>query len=113
MTGANNKACLNCPMAAPALKAAKAVLERSNEITSYPWWFICNTPRSSVRPDIIPLRIIGPFFSREEAEREIQARNYNYHRKAFVFCGSGHVADTYKTAVDAAARLIGESRDHE
>jgi hypothetical protein len=98
-------------MAAPALKAAKAVIERTNEITSYPWWFICDVPGSPVRPDIIPLRIIGPFFSREEAESELQARGYNYHLKAFVFCGSGHVAETYKTAVDSATRLLGESRD--
>jgi hypothetical protein len=98
-------------MAAPALKAAKAVLERTNEITSYPWWFICNTSGSPVRPDFIPLLIIGPFFSRKEADREIQAHSYRYHRKAFVFCGSGFDTETYKTAVDSAGRLLGESRD--
>jgi hypothetical protein len=103
MTGANNKACLNCLMAAPALKVAKAVLERTNEITSYPWWFICDTPRGEYAT---AREIIGPFASIDEARKELFERAYYYHRNAFIFCASGRRAETYRTALDAAARLL-------
>jgi hypothetical protein len=97
-------------MAIPALKTARAVLERKNEITAYPWWFICDAPKGFVKPKDIPRHIIGPFFSRGDAENEMH-RHYYYNKNAFVFCGSGNDANAYKLAVDSAVRLLEEFYD--
>lgn len=73
------------------------------EGTSYPWWFICD-PRQNMRLDlaVAAINIVGPFFSRAEAENELAATSYNYSHRAQVWCGSGYRSRSYKEAINAA-----------
>ena len=100
--------CLNCPMAKPAVDAARALENRTNEITNYPWWFIIfgTTPR---KINEIPFRMVGPFFNRADAEAYRKAKIYDFGEKSFVHCASGYESDVYIAAVDAARKLLSEN----
>jgi hypothetical protein len=50
--------------------------------------------------------ITGPFFSRAEAEEELQARRYAYGERACVYCLSGYHARQYRTAYRAAEKAL-------
>lgn len=81
----------------------RIVLEISelNEGTESPWWFIVR-PQSRgflTDPEAIAHCITGPFFSREEAEHELNSRRYDYGHKAIVWCGSGYRSSQYKNAL--------------
>lgn len=51
----------------------------------------------------IPNCITGPFFSREDAENYLKARQYGYSKEAYVYCHSGYWSHKYK----ALCREIG------
>ena len=73
-----------------------------NEATAYPWWAIVR--KGSFGRYIM---LVGPFFSREEAEAQRKRRIYDYGEKSFVFCYSGHESSQYvelrkRAAIDAA-----------
>jgi hypothetical protein len=106
----NNAECLNCPIAKPVISAARALKTGRNECTSYPWWFIVGKGRPRSGKDI-PFYITGPFFSRDEAEKERKSRIYNYSEKSFVWCASGHATDIYATAIDEAVKRIREEHE--
>jgi predicted LPLAT superfamily acyltransferase len=65
-------------------------VSNKNEGTSAPYWLILD-PKQNMDCDIhsMAFHITGPFFSREEAENELQATKYNYSHRAKVYCMSG------------------------
>lgn len=77
-----------------------------NESTSFPWWFIVR-PGSGFNsnPENVAHCITGPFFSRAEAERQLNCRRYDYGPKAIVWCGSGYRSGQYRDALEAAILL--------
>ena len=88
----------------------KITLEVSeeNEGTRAPWWMIvkpqqnfhtCNRGIAN-----IAMGITGPFFSREEAEKELEGRRYYYGKNAKVWCASGHASRQYCKAWEKAER---------
>lgn len=54
-----------------------------NEATAYPFWFI---GEGKGRPKMVR----GFWFSRDAAQKHLEARAYNYPKKAYVYCDSGH-----------------------
>lgn len=44
--------------------------------------------------------IVGPFFNREEATRELEGRRYEYGKNAIVWCASGYHSGSYRNAID-------------
>jgi hypothetical protein len=87
------------------MSAARALVTRKNEGTNYPWWFIVAGNRKTIDS---PMRIEGPFFSREAAEEQRKARIYAYGEKSYVWCAGGSESDEYTAAVDAAVKAIRE-----
>ena len=78
----------------------------NNEGTESPWWAIID-PRQNFLTDSdgiynIANMITGPFFSRESAEKHIEARHYAFSCHARVFCFSGYWSDEYKKAIREA-----------
>ena len=74
-----------------------------NEGTSFPWWTII-IPRQNMSkmPDAchnIAGMIVGPFFSRIEAETHLDSRRYEYGENARVYCHSGYMSNAYKAAI--------------
>lgn len=58
-------------------------VSEANEGTDSPWWMIVS-PRQILRPSVesIVSCITGPFFSREEAEAQLNVRRYDYGKDA-------------------------------
>jgi hypothetical protein len=83
-----------------------------NEGTSAPWWIIVD-PRQSFEIGIqgvlnISQMVTGPFFSREEAENELQERRYDYGKSAAVHCRSGYHSRQYYDKIQAARKHVEE-----
>lgn len=84
---------------APILEVATSVINGNNEATAYPWWAII-TRRND------PTGIVGPFFSRQDAEDCRQARVHEYGERSCVFCFSGYRSYKYRNAVDEAICVL-------
>lgn len=84
----------------------RIVLEVSedNECTSYPWWVIIDPPMKRGEEESeqdyheIAMSVVGPFFSREEAEETLARTRYNYSKRAVVYCKSGCYTTQYQAA---------------
>ena len=74
-------------------------VSEANEGTDSPWWVILD-PHQNTRLSTACLsrQVTGPFFSREEAERELNGRRYNYGKNAVVYCMSGYNSGQYALA---------------
>jgi hypothetical protein len=83
-------------------------LSEKNESTAYPWWVIID-PHQMMSPSVdeVASMIVGPFFSREEAMRELVLAPYRYSDRARVYCHSAHRTEEYREAIDVA---VGRSR---
>ncbi len=83
----------------------KVEIEISEECegTSSPWWSIINPSQNFKTNEegiyAIASMITGPFFSREEATRELKNRRYDYSEHAVVFCHSGYHSGQYSQKV--------------
>ena len=62
---------------------------RNAESTDYPVWIVGNLSRG------VLTYIAGPWFSRKAAEEWLEDARHN-HRKAVVYCASGHESDDYR-----------------
>ena len=77
------------------------------EGTDSPWWMIVD-PKQNFKTNhdgaanIAMGMITGPFFSREEATRELESRRYAYGKGAVVWCASGYRATQYHNAIRPA-----------
>ncbi len=81
----------------------KLEISDKNEGTRSPWWVIID-PRQNFHVDKAGLHCIanmieGPYFSREEAQNEIDARRHAYTKNARVFCMSGYHTEQYSSKV--------------
>mgnify|MGYP001243309797 CR=1 FL=1 len=67
------------------------------EGTHAPYWLILD-PVQNMSLDIRTLasQITGPFFSREEAETVLKAREHHYSNRATVYCHSGCYTQQYE-----------------
>lgn len=82
-------------------------VSEKTEGTSYPWWAIISMlrvekDRKLVSTGDIIRSITGPFFSREEAEQELESRRYLYGVSAVVWCMSGYLSGQYAEAIRRA-----------
>lgn len=83
-------------------------VSEKNEGTQAPWWMIID-PRQNLHTGReacfnIAGMITGPFFSREHAERVLQAQRYNFGKGAVVYCHSGHANRDYYEQISKAER---------
>jgi len=71
--------------------------EADNEGTAAPYWLIID-PRQMMAPDChtVASMIDGPFFSRDDAQQQLENRRYDYGPKAVVYCASGYWSKKYK-----------------
>lgn len=75
-------------------------VSEENEGTSFPWWFIVRPGQGfNSNPENVAHCITGPFFSRAEAEEQLNRRRYEYGKKAIVWCGSGYHTGRYRRAI--------------
>jgi hypothetical protein len=83
----------------------KLDISEKNEGTSYPWWVIL-TPVWATRKRLSTADVFnavyGPFFSREEAESELNSRRHFYGKYACVWCMSGCYSKKYINAIKNA-----------
>lgn len=81
----------------------KLEVSDENEGTDSPYWLILD-PRQMLKLNVYALAsmITGPFFSRAEAQRHLDARRYNFSKHAVVYCHSGYWSHQYKTAIRLA-----------
>ena len=84
-------------------------VSEDNEGTDSPWWAIVD-PRQIMKVDNqsvyhVAGMITGPFFSRESAQRHLDAARHHFGKNPHVFCFSGYNSSEYKTAYKAAERL--------
>ncbi|HEG43770.1 MAG TPA: hypothetical protein ENH94_06970 [Phycisphaerales bacterium] len=81
-------------------------ISEKNEGTNSPWWMIVNPWRSlgfnETAIQNIASMITGPFFSRAEAQQELDKRRSEYGKHAVVFCSSGYNASQYREAIRKA-----------
>lgn len=77
-----------------------------NESTSAPYWLIID-PRQMMSPDCYAVAgmITGPFFCREDAQKQLDSRRYNYSKRAVVFCHSGYWSVKYKELCGTIGQL--------
>ncbi len=89
----------------------KVQLEVSDkcEGTAFPYWMIIDPSQNFLTGEdgvhAIASMVTGPFFSREEAERELEGRRYHYGASACVYCHSGCYSSRYANAVTVAREL--------
>lgn len=89
-----------------AVEMARIVMASpDNEATAYPWWAIVQRAGFGRFATLA-----GPFFSRDSAERQRQARIYEYGQKSLVYCFSGHESRDYRE-LRKAARAALEATD--
>jgi hypothetical protein len=71
-------------------------VSEKNECTAAPYWLILD-PKQNMDCDVhwLASQIAGTFFSREEAQVELDNTRYNYSKRAVVFCMSGHYSKQY------------------
>lgn len=77
----------------------KIVLNVSEECegTAYPWW--CILEREQCKRGVsLEHCIVGPFFSRKEAEDSLRANRHHFDDSAEVWCLSGYLSSQYKMA---------------
>ncbi len=88
-------------------------VSEENENTAYPWWLIIDPKQMlALDPAYVAMGMIsGPFFSRKEAEEELQYNSHHYSKRAVVWCHSGHNAITYKNAIDEARKKENENEN--
>lgn len=86
------------------MKIAIEVSEET-EMTHAPYWLIVSSLEvhaewagKFINPRDVAFATKGPFFSREEAERELAGRRYNYGKDAEVWCLSGYGTGQYEAA---------------
>lgn len=72
-------------------------MNTDNEATESPYWLILD-PAQNMRCNIHELagQIIGPFFSREDAQAHLDSRRYAFSKRAVVYCCSGYWSEKYK-----------------
>ena len=77
----------------------------NNDGTRSPYWLIID-PRQMMSPNIgdVASMITGPFFSRKEAQDELDRRHYAYSKRAKVYGLSGCYSDQYETALLAGKK---------
>lgn len=78
-----------------------------NESTSYPWWVILRpvwSTRKRLSSSDVSNAVDGPFFSREEAQFELDSRRHYYGKQAIVWCLSGCYTRQYRHAIDDAEK---------
>lgn len=70
------------------------------ECTSFPYWIIID-PKQMMEPttDKVGSMLTGPFFSRQEANDQINTRRHAYSNKARVYCLSGYYSGQYKSQI--------------
>ena len=78
-------------------------VSEENEGTAAPWWVIID-PEQNFNKDISGVRniagmVIGPYFSREEANAELRDRSYYYSKNAVVYCMGGSYTRQYANKV--------------
>lgn len=89
-------------IAEPILSVAREYIARRNDGTAAPLWIVC---RKTKRGEII--FEVGPYFSRERAERFLHAKRHDYP-KSIVYCISGHYSRIYTNAVESAIVFLEE-----
>lgn len=85
-------------------------VSEKNEGTAAPWWVICD-PYQMMKPDpyMVMMRMItGPFFSREEAEKHLNAHKHHFSARAVVYCASGCYSYQYDKAYREAEKTLKE-----
>jgi len=70
-------------------------VSEKNEMCRCPWWAIIDPQGLDTKDSIT-----GPFFSRDEARRELKAYQYNYSKKAMVWCLFGPRTGQYSEKVN-------------
>jgi hypothetical protein len=77
----------------------KIVIDVSEEYegTTYPRWCILERERCK-RGAPIENCIVGPFFSREEAEDSLRTNKHLFDNSAEIWCLSGYLSGQYKMA---------------
>ena len=86
-------------------------LSDSHEGTKAPWWMIIKPSKliglsanSDITGAVGMSAVVGPFFSRESAEAQLESRRYAYGDDAVVWCASGYESKPYCHAIDTAAQ---------
>lgn len=97
-------------------QAAARIASGDNEATAAPWWAILCPHKLGSRPGyrtvhLMGSAIIGPFFSREDAEQHRQARIHDYGETSSVYCLSGYHSGDYHDFADAVVRSTWKLRD--
>lgn len=65
-----------------------------NDFTAHPWWAIAQRVEiGKLTGDYVVLA--GPFFSRQSATDQLEARRHHYGHKAIVHCFSGNESRDY------------------
>jgi len=80
------------------MKEIVNTLKNSNkETTEFPYWLILD-PKQNMTCDVFTLadQITGPFFCREDAESLLKERDFDFSKRAKVFCNSGKWSAKYK-----------------
>lgn len=91
--------------------SVKIELEVSEECesTAFPWWMIIDPAQNFKTGERgvynVAFMVTGPFFSREEAERVLQAQRYNFGTSACVYCHSGTYSPQYVKAMRAGKKV--------
>lgn len=88
-------------------------VSEKNESTESPWWVIIDAREveDPTNYHVVASMISGPFFSRESAQRHLNARRYAFGDGAVVYCMSGYPSEEYKSAYRAALRRVQSEKD--
>lgn len=70
-----------------------------NDGTTHPWWAITRQSKIGVYGEVV---LAGPFFSRQQAKEQLEARRYHYGDKARTFCFTGYDSYPYRDLLDKA-----------
>jgi hypothetical protein len=82
-----------------------------NEATDRPVWWIL-TPRFGGGSNTAAMlsSVLGPFWSREEAQAWLDAKRYRFSAKAKVYCGSAHHNPELRKLFDLSRRMGEEAK---
>lgn len=83
---------------AERLRSVLFAYGEANEATQHPYWLVLRNGVLRACDAVLA----GPFFSRDAAVNHMNARSYEYGKKAYVYCFSGHWSRQYKDLRDAA-----------
>lgn len=103
LQGLNGSGRLNFQRKTSRMTTIKINISNDSEASSFPWWAILD-PHQFFRAnkdglDDLASMITGPFFSREEANAELNSRRYDYGKHATVYCFSGYHSGQYKRKI--------------